>query len=114
MDVNKEPFYYTQSIDIGSALNIQLTWDKHIDTIKTKANRSLGLVTCSKNYLPPDILTIMYRWIIEPHMRYCCSVWGCCRESNISTLQKIHSRAVRIVTSNPHDVSVPPILKDFG
>ena len=52
----------------------QLRWDEHIDTIKTKANRSLGLIKYAKKYLPSDVLNKMYRGIVEPHLSYCCSV----------------------------------------
>ena len=37
----------------------QLHWDKHVDTIKTKANRALGDITYSKKYLPSDVLIKM-------------------------------------------------------
>ena len=85
------------SVQIDSKLN----WDKHIDTIKTKANRALGLIKYSKKYLPSDVLNKMYRAIVEPHLSYCCSVWGCCSESKLDVLQKIQNRAARIVTGSP-------------
>ena len=73
---------------LGVQINSQLKWDKHIDTAKTKANRSLGLIKYSKKYLPSAILSKMDRGIVEPNLSYCCSVWGCCSESKISVLQK--------------------------
>ena len=63
------------------------------------------------------ILTYMlpkYRGIVEPHLRYCCSVWGCCSESKSSSLQKIQNRAAGVVTSNPHYVSAALVLQDLG
>ena len=56
----------------------------------------------------------MYRGIVEPHMSYCCSVWGCCSESKIDVLQKIQNRAARIVTSSPYDASAAPIIQNLG
>ena len=41
---------------LGVQLDSQLNWDKYIDTIKTKANRALGLIKYSKKYPSPDIL----------------------------------------------------------
>ena len=97
-------------VQIASKLN----WDKHIDTIKTTANRALGLIKYSKKYLPSDLLNKMYRGIVEPHLSYCCSVWGCCSESKIDVLQKIQNRAARIVTSSPYDDSAAPIIESLG
>ena len=49
---------------LGVQIDIILNWDKHIDTIKTKANRVLGLIEYSKKYLPSVVLNIMYRGIL--------------------------------------------------
>ena len=78
----------TNKRDIGVQIGSNFNWDKHIDTIKTKANRALGLIKYSKKYLPSDALNKIYREIVEPHLSYCCSVWGCCSESKIDVLQK--------------------------
>ena len=56
----------------------------------------------------------MYRGIFEPHLSYCCSVWGCCSESKLGVLQKVQNRAARIVTSSPYDTSAAPIIQNLG
>ena len=45
----------------------------------------------------------MYRGIVEPHFRYCWSVWGCCWATKLLTLQKLQNRAARIVTKSKFD-----------
>ena len=99
---------------LGVQIDSKLNRGKHIENIKTKANRALGLIKYSKKYLPSDILNKMYRGIIEPHLSYCCSVWGCCNESKLDVLQKIQNRAARIVTSSPYDAPVAPIIQNLG
>ena len=86
-------------------IDSNLNCEKHINTIKIKANRALGLIKNSKKYLPSDVLNKMHRGIVEPHlsMSYRCSVLGCCNESKIDALQKIQNRASRIETSSPYD-----------
>ena len=98
---------------LGLQIDSQLKWDKHIDTIKTKVNRSLGLIKYARNYLPSEVLNKMYRGIVEPHLSYCCSVWGC-NESKISALQKIQNRAARIVTNSPYNASAAPLIQNLG
>ena len=100
---------------LGVQIDSNLNWDKHTDTIKTKANRALGLIKYSKKYLLSDVLNKMYnRGIVEPHLSYYCSVWGCCSESKIDVLQKIQNRAARIATSSPYDASAAPIIESLG
>ena len=104
----------TNSRYLGVQIDSNLNWDKHIDTIKTKANPALGLIKYSNKYLPSDMLNKMYREIVEPHLSYCCSVWGCCSESRIDVLQNIQNRAARIVSSSPYDASAALIIESLG
>ena len=55
---------------LGVQLESQRDGDKHIDIIKTKANRALGVIKYSKNIYPPDMLNKLYRGIVEPYLRY--------------------------------------------
>ena len=41
---------------LGLQIDCQLKWDKHIDNIKTKTNRSLALIKYTKKYLPSDVI----------------------------------------------------------
>ena len=59
------------------------------------------------------MLNKLYRGIVEPHLSYCCSVWGY-NESKISALQKIQNRAARIVTNSPYDASAAPLIQNLG
>ena len=56
----------------------------------------------------------MYLSIVEPHHSYCCSVWGCCGDNKLNTLQKLQNRAARIVKGNPCDSSAAPLLQRLG
>ena len=55
----------------------------------------------------------MYRGIVEPHFRYCCSVWGCCGVTRLQTLQKLQNRAARIVTRSNFDSSAGPLIHNL-
>ena len=103
-----------QSNYLGLEIVSQLEWDKHIDTVKTEANRFLGPIMSAKKYLPSYVLIKMHRGIFEPHLSYCCSAWGCCSESKISALQKVQNRAARIVTNSPCDASTAPLIQKLG
>ena len=63
---------------LGVILDKYLSWDQQIRSIRTKVSRALGMLKYSKKFLPTDLLSKMYRSLVEPHFRYCCSIWGCC------------------------------------
>ena len=61
---------------LGVQIDDKLQWDLHIEHVKAKALRALGLTKHATKFLPPGDLQKMYRGIVESHFSYCCSVWG--------------------------------------
>ena len=56
----------------------------------------------------------MYRGIVEPHLRYCCSVWGHVGGLRLQGLQKLQNRAARIVTNSSYDCSASALIKTLN
>ena len=46
---------------LGVQIDGNLNWDRHIDNIKAKTNRALGIIKYSEKYLPSDVLNEMYK-----------------------------------------------------
>ena len=52
--------------------------------------------------------------IVEPHFRYCCSVWGGAGSTEINQLQKLQKRAPRIITNSSFDAPSRPLIEMLG
>ena len=91
-----------------------LTWKTHVDTISRKVSRALGVLKHAKKFLPQNILKNLYISIIEPHSRYCSSVWGYCSTTYINRLQKLQNRAVSVITNSAFDTPAKPLLANLG
>ena len=63
---------------LGVQIDCSLDWKEQIKSISGKVSRAVGFLKYSKKYLPRETLVTLYRSLVEPHFRYCCSVWGCC------------------------------------
>ena len=63
------------SVQIDNSLN----WKERIKTVSTKVSGAIGFLKHAKTFLPHETFKILYTGIVEPHLRYCCSVWGWCR-----------------------------------
>ena len=63
---------------LGMQLDKYLVWDEDTKAIRSKIYCSLGFLKYAKKLLPKQTLSQMYRGIVivQPHFRYCCSVWG--------------------------------------
>ena len=82
--------------------------------VSAKVSRAVGFLKHAKNFLPRETLKTLYTGLVEPHFRYCCSVWGCCGSTEINQLQKLQNRAARIVTNSSFDTPSRPLIEELG
>ena len=72
---------------LGVQIDCSLDWKEQIKTVATKVSRAIGFLKHAKSFLPMTSLKTLYTGIVEPHFRYCCSVWGCAGSTEINQLQ---------------------------
>ena len=72
------------------------------------------MLTCSKRYYPLHTIQRMYNSIVDPHLRYFCSFWGCAGDSIIKKLLKLQNRAARVATNSPNNQSSLPLILQLG
>ena len=63
---------------LGIHLDQHLAWDEHIRFLRAKVSRAIGFLKNAKEIIPQETLSQIYDGIVEPHFRYCCSVWESC------------------------------------
>ena len=99
---------------LGVQIDCSLDWKEQIKAVSAKVSRAVGFLKHAKNFLPRETLKTLYTGIVEPHFRYCCSVWGCCGSTEINQLQKLQNRAARIVTNSSFDTPSRPLIEVLG
>ena len=99
---------------LGVQIDFSLDWKEQIKAVSAKVSRAIGFLKHAKKFLPRVTLENLYTGIVEPHFRYCCSVWGCCGSSEIKQLQKLQNRAARIVTNSSFDSPSRPLIERLG
>ena len=62
-------------------------------------------------YLPEECLKTLYLSILEPSLRYCCSVLETCSVTEESHPQYFQVGAARIVTNSRFDASSRPLIE---
>ena len=95
-------------------IDCSVDWKEQIDAVATKVSRAIGFLRHAQSFLPKASLKTFYTGIVEPHFRYCCSVWGCAGSSNINQLQKLQNRAARIITNSSFDIPSRPLIAELG
>ena len=99
---------------LGVQIDCSLDWKEQIKAVSAKVSRAVGFLKHAKNFLPRETLKTLYTGIVEPHFRYCCSVWGCCGSTEINQLQKLQNRAARIVTNSSFNTPSRPLIEVLG
>ena len=113
--INEDRIAFTSNVKyLGVQIDSQLSWKEHITVALNKISRGVGMLKYSKKYLSLETVQKMYLGIVEPHIRYCCSVWGCAGDTIILKLQKLQNRAARIVTNSPFDKTSLPLIAQLG
>ena len=55
---------------LGLILDSQLSFEEHLKTIFSKANKTIGLIRKLRNSLPRPSLMTLYKSFIQPHLDY--------------------------------------------
>ena len=97
----------------GVHIDNKLKWKDHIKAVASKVTRAISMVRHSTKFLPKHTLKMLYQGLVEPHFRFCCSVWGECGVTTRCTLEKLQNRAIRIITDSPYDEPAKPILRQL-
>ena len=56
---------------LGLIVDDTLTWSNHIEYISTKMKQGIGVIKKTSKYLDKHSLLMLYRSLVETHLRYC-------------------------------------------
>ena len=99
---------------LGVQIDENVTWKNQIKSVTEKASRAIGFLKYAKHFLPEAIVKALYTSIVEPHLQYCGSVWGCCNSTDVLQLQRLQNRSACIVTNSHFDVPSKPLIQSLG
>ena len=89
----------------------KLKWKDHIKAVASKVPRAIAMIKHTKKIISKLTLKMLYHGHVEPHFRFCCSVWGTYGINTHCTPEKLQSRAIRIMTDSLYDAPAKPLLR---
>ena len=96
---------------IGVTLDPSVNWSNHIQTIRNKVSRGLGIIIKAKKVFNLPTLITLYNSFIFPHLIYCIEVWGKAPETYLTSLLNLQKKVVRIMKSAKYLSESKPIFK---
>ena len=61
---------------LGLVLQLNLSWNKHINHISLKISNAIGIMHTLKSVYPLSVLLTLYNTLVVPHFNYCIISWG--------------------------------------
>ena len=85
---------------LGVEIASNLKWNKHVNNISAKGNRSLGFIKRNLKGCTEDIKNLAYRSLVRPQLEYCVAVWDSYTSDLINQIEAVQRRAARFVKND--------------
>jgi Reverse transcriptase (RNA-dependent DNA polymerase)/Endonuclease-reverse transcriptase len=91
------PEFVKQFKYLGVIIDEHLKFTNHVNYIAKKISKKIGVLSRISPFVSPWVKILIYKTIIGPHFDYCSSLLWDIRKLDISLLQKLQNRGMRIV-----------------
>ena len=85
---------------LGVRIDDRLSFNYHVEHVKSKLSRALGIMYKLCNIVPDYILMTLYYSIFYPHIIFSITVWGNSNKNNINVIKSLQRRAFKIIFYN--------------
>ena len=85
---------------LGVTITNDLSWDRHIDNVAAKGNRTLGFTRRNLRECIKQVRETSYLTIVRPTLEYAAMVWDPTTQTLIQTLENVQRRAARFVIND--------------
>ena len=91
--------------DLGVLITNNLSWSKHIESIVSSANKTLGLVKrICKVVKNTNTRKILYCALVRPKLEYACSVWSPYTIKHRLLIENVQRRASKFILNYPESM----------
>ena len=98
---------------LGFIIDQNLSFQSHINYIKGKVARGIGILYKSKPYFSFETMRILYNAFIYPYFTHCIEVWGNTYQSYLEPLIKLQKRAVRTIVGARKYAHTAPLFREL-
>lgn len=107
--------YESRSVKyLGIHLQSNLSWDLHIQNIKSKVAPAIGILYKYKNKFDIKTNFLIYNSLIHSHLNYMSIMYGYKKSGQLKSLQRIQNKALRNVYNLPRTYSTISLYEDFA
>ena len=94
---------------LGVSLSSNLTWKTHIHSLAKHASQKLSFLARARRFFSSSHLLSIYNSQICPSLKYCSHVLGGAAKSTLCLLDKVQSKAIRLINNPNLTKSLQPL-----
>ena len=99
---------------LGVFLDEKLSGIKHCEELVKKLNRSNGMLSRARHFMPLDDLKKLFHAIFSSHLMYSCQVWNQKLISVTNKISTLQNKALRIMTFSDFNAHSEPLFKNLN
>ena len=99
--------------DLRSTISADMKVSEQCGIAAVKGNQILGLIRQNIVYKETDLIILLYKTIVRPHLEYCIQAWRPYRKKDIDMLERVQRRATKIIPKL-RNISFKMCLKECG
>ena len=96
---------------VGLNIDKHLNWKVHIQKVNANIRKKVGILYRLRNFVPMNILVLLYKALLQPHLEYGIEAWGNNYESTLKCLYISQKMAVRAITFSTFLTPSKPIFQ---
>ena len=99
---------------LGVYIDNKLQWETHINNIKLRLSKGIGILAKIRHYVPSQVLRSLYFTFINSHTDYNLLNWGTAPKSNLDKISSKLRKAIRIINFKQYDEPATPLFKKLS
>ena len=99
---------------LGVIVDRQLSWKLHVQKVWKKCLSASALMFRVDKSLPGRMRGTLYRAMVQPHLDYCCAVWGECSNGDMQRLERIQKIGMRYMLGEKWDYPSEMLRRRLG
>lgn len=99
---------------LGLFIDDKLCWFDHIEYLRTKLSKSLGLLKAASSCMPQSVLLSIFYAFFNSHIHYGLLIWGNSYSTYLAPINVLYKRCLRLL-SHAHPLAhTPPLALQLG
>ena len=86
---------------LGVILDDTISWVEHINSLKNKISKSIGIIAKARKYLNYSTLLTLYNSFVYPHLVYCIESWGRTSDTLLLAILRLQKKILRLIKCVP-------------